>query len=142
VYPPLLILVFGSSVISTHESTAFRKLTGAAAGQRGPASEDDMKTFVVRFSDNDDHADQRTRFMVEHLDFLERNQERILAAGPLRSINGEPSGGLWVVSAEDGAAVQQLVEEDPFWLTGLRKSVEILEWRRVFADGKRTDRPA
>lgn len=37
----------------------------------------------------------------------------------------------------DGAdAVRRLIELDPFWPTGLRKSVKIIEWRRVFVDGK------
>ena len=30
----------------------------------------------------------------------------------------------------------RLVEADPFWSTGLRKSIRILEWTRVYADGQ------
>jgi hypothetical protein len=30
-----------------------------------------------------------------------------------------------------------LIKEDPFWPTGLRKSVCILAWNQVFADGRR-----
>ena len=33
--------------------------------------------------------------------------------------------------------VEALVKEDPFWPTGLRRSVRILGWSQVFADGKR-----
>jgi uncharacterized protein YciI len=33
--------------------------------------------------------------------------------------------------------VQALVEADPFWPTGLRKSIQILEWTRVYADGRK-----
>jgi hypothetical protein len=29
------------------------------------------------------------------------------------------------------------VKEDPFWPTGLRRSVRILSWSQVFAEGKR-----
>jgi hypothetical protein len=32
--------------------------------------------------------------------------------------------------------VRRLIEADPFWPTGLRKAVRVLEWTRVFADGK------
>ena len=42
-----------------------------------------------------------------------------------------------MVEAADAAAVRALVESDPFWPTGLRESVRVLEWKRVFADGKR-----
>jgi uncharacterized protein YciI len=30
------------------------------------------------------------------------------------------------------------VKKDPFWPTGLRKSVRILAWKQVFADGRRS----
>jgi hypothetical protein len=33
--------------------------------------------------------------------------------------------------------VDALVKEDPFWPTGLRRSVRVLEWSQVFRDGKR-----
>ena len=52
--------------------------------------------------------------------------------------SGEPAGGLWLVHADRQEAVRELIEADPFWPTGLRKSVRILEWTQVFADGKST----
>jgi hypothetical protein len=30
-----------------------------------------------------------------------------------------------------------LTEQDPLFATGLRRTITVLEWRRVFADGKR-----
>jgi hypothetical protein len=33
--------------------------------------------------------------------------------------------------------VQALVEADPFWPTGLRKSIQILEWTQVYVDGQK-----
>jgi len=35
------------------------------------------------------------------------------------------------------SAVRRLVEADPFWPAGLRRSVRILAWRQVFVDGRR-----
>ncbi len=94
--------------------------------------------FVVFFEDNDDRADERQRHMAAHLAFLERNADTIRAAGPLRATDsGLPAGGLWQIEAGDADAVQSLVEADPFWPTGLRRSVRILEWTQVFADGAR-----
>ncbi len=52
-------------------------------------------------------------------------------------LSGTSAGGLWVVKAASPQAVQSLIEADPFWPTGLRKSVRVLEWTQVFADGKR-----
>ncbi|MGH6962403.1 MAG: YciI family protein [Dongiaceae bacterium] len=44
---------------------------------------------------------------------------------------GAPAGGLWLVEADDPAAVTTLYQGDPFWPTGLRRSVRILGWSRV-----------
>jgi uncharacterized protein len=92
--------------------------------------------FVVLFEDDAAKADVRPRLMPDHLAFLGRHAGTILEAGPLVEADGGPGGGLWLVEAEDAAAVKALVEQDPFWPTGLRRSVRILAWRRVFADGR------
>lgn len=94
--------------------------------------------YAVLFEDDLDKAAMRARYMQDHLAFLERNAGRVQAAGPLaEAASNAPAGGLWVVSAENAEAVQALVEADPFWPTGLRKSVRILSWTQVFAHGKR-----
>ncbi len=91
--------------------------------------------FVVLFEDNPDAADQRNAHMAAHLAFLTRHKTQIQAAGPLTDEAGEGAGGLWLVDARDAEAVRTLVESDPLWPTGLRRSVRILSWRQVFAAG-------
>jgi uncharacterized protein YciI len=93
--------------------------------------------YVVLFEDNAERADMRPRHMPAHLDFLKRNADAIRAAGPLKAAaDGAAAGGMWLVEAESAEAVKALYEADPFWPTGLRKSVRVLEWTHVFADGK------
>jgi uncharacterized protein YciI len=94
--------------------------------------------YAVLFEDNDEFAHMRPKFMTDHLQFLADNSDRIDAAGPMKDgTSGEPAGGLWIVEADDSQQVQALVESDPFWPTGLRKSIRILEWTRVYVDGKK-----
>ena len=94
--------------------------------------------YAILFEDDDSRAEMRTRHMPDHLAFLERNAGEVQAAGPLRdTTDGAPAGGLWLVQADSLESVRSLVEADPLWPTGLRKSVRILEWTRVFADGQR-----
>jgi len=91
--------------------------------------------FAVLYEDNADQGHQRARLMPDHLAFLQARADVIRAAGPL--VEGDaPAGGLWLVEAADAAIVRSLVEADPFWPTGLRKSVRVLAWNRVFADGR------
>jgi uncharacterized protein YciI len=91
--------------------------------------------FIVMFEDAPGQTDARARHMADHLAFLDRTPA-ITAAGPLFD-GPSAAGGLWLVRGPDVGAVQALVHADPFWPTGLRKSVRILEWRRVHADGQR-----
>ncbi len=94
--------------------------------------------FAVLFEDNPGAgADIRTRHMPDHLAFLQQNSSQIKAAGPLTNGTGAGAGGMWLVDATDETTVRRLVEKDPLWPTGLRKSVQILCWNRVFADGER-----
>lgn len=94
--------------------------------------------YAVLFEDNADRAEMRTKHMSAHLNFLDQNAAQIRAAGPLTDAQANaPAGGLWLVEADAVAAVTTLVEADPFWPTGLRRSVRILQWTQVFADGVR-----
>ena len=94
--------------------------------------------FVVLFEDNPRTGQfVRAKHMPQHLAFLDENADRVDAAGPLRAQDGSGAGGLSIVTADTADEVQQLVESDPFWGPGLRKSVNILEWAQVFAGGMR-----
>ena len=89
--------------------------------------------YVVLFEDESSRAHMRAGHMADHLAFLARNAEAVRAAGPLKdAASGDGAGGLWIVEADGPAAIRALVEADPFWPTGLRKSVRILEWTQVF----------
>lgn len=94
-------------------------------------------TYVILFEDAPDaDPDIRRTHMARHLEFLERNADRIAAAGPLADPQGPGRDGMWIVTGTMEEA-ERLVREDPFWPTGLRKSYAIIEWRQVFAGGKR-----
>ncbi len=94
--------------------------------------------YAILFEDNAGHAEVRQRLMPDHLAWLERHAGTILAAGPLRdAADGQPVGGLWLVEADGRQSVEALYRDDPFWPTGLRRTVRILEWRQVFNEGKR-----
>src|SRR5262249_24272101 len=93
--------------------------------------------YVVQFTDDADRAEVRQRRMPAHLDFLERDRERIRAAGPLKDADGSAAGGLRLGTGGSPHAGLGLVRADPFWPTGLRKTVRVLQWAQVFAEGHR-----
>ncbi len=94
--------------------------------------------YAILFDDDENYAGMRSKHLQKHLTFLERNANQIHSAGPLKDTeNGAPAGGLWIVETDNLQTLQSLIKFDPFWPTGLRKSIRILEWTRVFADAKR-----
>ena len=93
--------------------------------------------YLILFEDAPEHDHVRAAHMADHLAFLARHAARIRAAGPL--FDGDAgAGGAWVVDAAAATDAHALVKEDPFWPTGLRKSVRVLRWHHVFADGRPT----
>ena len=94
--------------------------------------------FIILFEDSPvADPDIRRTFMDQHLDFLERHKDQIMAAGPLSDPEEKGRDGLWIVDAEGLEEIDRLVEEDPFWPTGLPKSYSVIKWTQVFADGQR-----
>lgn len=93
--------------------------------------------FAVMFEDVVARgAEIRQRFLADHLAFLERHASMILSAGPLRDAAGEMAGGLWAVEADNMRNVEELIEADPFFSAGLRRSHRILLWQQVFHQGR------
>jgi uncharacterized protein YciI len=96
-----------------------------------------LMLFVVQFEDTyADHPErlpERAQHMAEHLAFLARHGDLVVAAGALRPTkDGTPLGGIWIVSADCKEAVEALYKNAPFWKAGLRKSVRVSHWAKAF----------
>lgn len=93
--------------------------------------------FIVQFEDRPNVSELRQKLFDDHIEFLDRNKDRVLVPGSLRAVPGdEPVGGLWIVEAEDEAGVRALFEDDPFWVNGMRARVRINRWQKAFPDRK------
>ena len=96
-----------------------------------------MKLIILFEDAKDADPDIRKTYMKQHLDFLEANATIVSAAGPLSDPEERGRDGLWIVDIENPEDAERLVREDPFWSTGLRESYSVIEWKQVFAEGKR-----
>jgi len=95
-----------------------------------------MTIFAVLFEDDPQNAVTiRREYLQRHFAFLEANAASIRTAGPLSREGDDFAGGVWLGGARTESEVERLVKEDPFWPAGLRKSVRILRWNRVFDEG-------
>ena len=88
--------------------------------------------FAVLFTDHPDQESLRSAYLQVHIDWVAANQAQVRVAGSLREAPGQvPKGGLWIVEAESKDSVHQLMQTDPFWICGLRQSVEVLHWSKA-----------
>lgn len=91
--------------------------------------------FIVRFVDKPEKLPVRHTFLPAHLEWLTLHSEHILIAGSLRdSLDANPKGAMWIVDADNKITIETLITTDPFWIHGLRESVEILHWSKAFKD--------
>lgn len=91
--------------------------------------------FIVRFEDDPTKLLVRQTLLTAHINYLDSVKSIVLLAGSLRDdLLGFPVGGLWIVEACNKAAVMEIIQSDPFWKGGLRKSWVIQHWSRAFED--------
>jgi uncharacterized protein YciI len=86
----------------------------------------------VQFEDKAGTQDIRAQFFQAHLGYLVQFKDMILASGPLRLEQGEAAiGGLWIVKANSAKEIEAIIDQDPFWINGLRASRRILHWAKT-----------
>jgi hypothetical protein len=88
--------------------------------------------FAIVCRDKPDHAAVRADNRPAHLDHLNAHKDRILAAGPLLSDDGErPVGSLLLMDFETAAEAEAFAAADPYAKAGLFAEVSITPWRKV-----------
>jgi uncharacterized protein YciI len=91
-----------------------------------------MPYFAIHCIDKPGSTDLRAMTRAEHLKHINAVAERIVAAGPLLGIDGEPIGSLLIVDFADRKAAIQFAADDPYALAGLFASVAVTAWRKVY----------
>jgi uncharacterized protein len=93
--------------------------------------------FIVQFEDHPNVSELREKLFASHIEFLDRNKDRVLVPGSMREVpSDKPVGGLWIVEAADEAEVREIFNDDPFWVNGMRAHVKIHRWHKAFQDRK------
>ena len=93
--------------------------------------------FAVIFKDKHNSGELRKSHLAAHIAWSDLHQSMVRVGGSLRSeLDQTPVGGLWIVETESKKAIYDLLETDPFWMVGLRQSVEVFHWSKAFEDRK------
>src|SRR5258708_13965597 len=93
--------------------------------------------YMIRFADDASKLGLRHLHHRAHQEFVERHKDQILSAGSLHSdADSSPTGALWIVDVPNRAAAEALYESDPYWVVGLRRSADVMLWRRCWTTGR------
>jgi uncharacterized protein YciI len=85
--------------------------------------------YAIICIDRPDAGDMRAANRPAHLEFIEAQSARVVAAGPFRDeITGAPTGSLLIVRADSLADAQSFAALDPYARAGLFASVDIRPW--------------
>jgi uncharacterized protein YciI len=83
----------------------------------------------------EDHAGRewiRKEHSQAHFDYLASQSHKIRLAGGLRELpNALYCGGLWIMEVDSRDEAVRLVEADPCFTLGLRKSYRLLVWGKA-----------
>ncbi|MCJ2091504.1 YciI family protein [Methylobacterium sp. J-072] len=93
--------------------------------------------YMIETFDKPGSLDLRKANRAEHLVYLDRIKDRLLACGAKLNDDGsDAGGGLYVVDVDTRAEAEALIQADPFHKVGLFDRVEIKRWRKAYLDGR------
>lgn len=93
--------------------------------------------FMIETFDDPDRAEVRQERYREHVDFLRRHADLLLACGAKLSDDGaRADGGLYLISVESREEAEAFLRDDPFARGGLFRDVQVRRWRKAFLDGR------
>lgn len=84
-----------------------------------------MALFVLACFDHEDALDRRMAVRSSHLAYVDANREQLKVAGPMFDAAGRMAGSLFILDAEDEAAVEAFSAADPYRLNDVFERVEI-----------------
>ena len=94
--------------------------------------------YAIITRDKPSSLEVRNRARAEHLEYLTRHQDKLLAAGAQTDDAGQGGyGGIIIVDTEDRAEAEAFIRDDPFTKAGLFAGIEVVRWRKAFFDKKR-----
>ena len=90
-----------------------------------------MPLFVLSCLDRKEATEARMGARPAHLEYVDRNLSMVKLAGPYLDEAGGMIGSMFIMEAEDQAAVEAFAAQDPYFLAGVFERVEIRPFRVV-----------
>lgn len=85
--------------------------------------------FVIYCIDRPDSEKLRADLRTPHIEYLEREVDKIALIGPTLSEAGQPNGMVVILEVSERAEAEQFLANEPFVTGDLFVSTEIRPWR-------------
>ena len=94
--------------------------------------------YAIQTKDKPHHGHVRAEVRGVHLDYLDANKHKLLAAGALIEDDGSGGhGGFIIVDTDDRTEAESFIANDPFTKADLFESVTVTRWRKAFFNGEK-----
>lgn len=93
--------------------------------------------YLIIAKDHSGMGEQREGIRTDHRKYLKSFGEKILASGALLAEDKQTViGGITLLDVESYNEAESFEKNDPYALAGIRKSIEIVYWRKRWFDGE------
>jgi uncharacterized protein YciI len=94
--------------------------------------------YLIETFDKPNHTHVRSRVRPRHLEFLDANEDKLLACGAKLNDGGQlASGGIYLLDVDDRVMAEQFISHDPFTQADLFERVVITRWRKAYFNFER-----
>ncbi len=94
--------------------------------------------YIIQTRDKADYGHVRAEWRAEHIEYLDNNRHKLLAAGALIDDDGSGGhGGAIILDTDDREEAGDFIANDPFSRAGLFESVSVTRWRKAFFNFER-----
>jgi uncharacterized protein YciI len=89
--------------------------------------------YAILTTDKPDSAELRAKTRLAHLEYLDANLGKLLAAGAIIDDDGSGGhGGILIVDTDDRKEAEAFIAGDPFAKAGLFTKVTVTRWRQAY----------
>lgn len=85
--------------------------------------------WIAIFTNRPDTDALRDEHLAEHLEYFSQHDEISLAGSTTPYGQEHSTGGVWILKGVSYETAVKICEEDPFFIVGLRQTIDVLEFK-------------
>ena len=97
--------------------------------------------YIVHTTHDPAKGELRLRIRPDHLAYLDRHMDLLLAAGMTLSDDGDtPTGSFYILDLDERSEVERFMAAEPYNRAGILVNVTMSRWKKAIFDFRRVDR--